>query len=103
MRLRLNIVSQLLRDNGFDDVSPMLFLKFSRSDWIVLVRFIRDDLEVALSPYQRGLVMRQLTSLDGLSTHEVRNQASRMVFAMLMDARDPYILAYTLMAAIHKL
>lgn len=107
MQLRINIVAQLLHDNGFEDVSPSLFLNLKRSDWIVFFRFVRDDLEVVVPTSYRAIARRYLGSIDDLAamlpSAQFRDQASRLLFTMLMDPTDPYILAYTVMAALHKL
>jgi len=107
MRLRLNILSQLFHDNGFEDMSPTLFLKLSRSDWVALFRLIRDDLEISLPPHHRLNAQRYLNYIEEvghpLPTLQYRNQASRILFMMLMQPKDPYILVYTTIAALRRL
>lgn len=109
IRFRVHIVCQLFRDHGFGTISPSTFLELTRSQWIALFRMIRDDLPTTLPNSQadtREMCRRYLEYMTetsaSLSKEQYLNQASRVLFLMLLYPKDPYIVAFTVLSAMYR-
>lgn len=109
IRFRVHVAVQLFRDHGFGAIPPSTFMDLKRSQWNALFRMIRDDLPTTLPKSQadtREMCRRYLEymaeSSAGLSKEQYLNQASRVLFLMLLYPKDPYIVAFTVLSALYR-
>lgn len=110
IRFRLNVVCQIFRDQRFGDIHPSVFSKLSRAQWSALFKLIQDDLPVLLaSATSRTQEITNVylgymrTTASELSPSEYIQDASRMLFLMLMDPKDPYILSFAILSALYRI
>lgn len=105
LRTRWIILCQIFADNGLGDVSPEYFVGLSRTNYILLFRLLRDDVQASL-PTQRGaltLIHRCLVSAWSLPPTQFVLQCSYVLMAMLMHSRDPYPLAFCVLSALYRI
>ena len=106
--LRWNVLSQIFRDNGFLDVHPQSFLRFSRAEYHAMFVLLHQDLRVVLpenDPYRAKLLR---ICLRGMSVRpEVRNEAyilhsGLLLLLMLSLPKDPYVLVFSILSAFYR-
>jgi hypothetical protein len=105
LHARWTILCQIFADNGFGDVSPEYFVGLSRTNYILLFRLLRDDVQASL-PTQRGaltLIHRCLVSAWSLPPTQFVLQCSYVLMAMLVHSRDPYPLAFCVLSALYRI
>lgn len=109
LRFRLNVVCQVFADHGFGTVSPDTFSRLSRSQWSAMFKLFQDDLPMLLP--SSAIRTRELTSVylgymkdtaGEMPAAQYIQEASRMLFLMLMDPKDPYILAFGILSALYR-
>lgn len=109
IRFRLNVVCQLLSDHKFGAISPDVFLRLSRSQWSAMFKLVQDDLPTLLQ--SAALRTRELTDVylgymretaAEMSTPQYIQEASRMLFLMLMDPKNPYVVAFAVLSALYR-
>lgn len=108
-RFRLNIVCQLLADYKFGAISPDVFSRLSRSQWSAMFKLVQDDLPILL--HSAALRTRELTDVylgymrdtaAEMPTPQYIQEASRMLFLMLMDPKNPYVVAFAVLSALYR-
>lgn len=109
IRFRLNVACQVFVDHGFGTVTPDAFSRLSRSQWSALFKLVQDDLPTLLS--SAAIRTREMSNVyleymkvtaSELSSAEYIQEASRMMFLMLMDPKDPYIVAFGILSALYR-
>jgi len=107
IRLRMNVVSQLLQDHGFGQIAPTLFCELSRSQWVALFRMVRDDLAINVPQLRIQRMTKRYIEyfeelMPPLTPAQFQDQASRVLFLILMFPKDPYSIAFTILSALYR-
>lgn len=101
---RWNIICQIFAEHGLGAMNPELFTTLTKNDYILVFRMLRDDLRAALpSPHALHLIHRCLITAWTLPPGQCILQGSYAVMTMLLHARDPYPLAFYILAALYRL
>lgn len=106
--LRWNIITQIFRDNGFADIHPRSFFRFSRSEYHAMFALLQQDLRVVLhenDPYrgklmrlcQRGLAIRPECRTQDYILH-----AGLLLMLMLSVPKDPYVIVFSILSAFYR-
>lgn len=105
LRARWTVSCQIFAENGLGTLNPDVFLDLSKNDYIVLFRMLRADLQTALpaqSTHALQLLHRCLISAWTLPPAQFVLQGSYAVMAMLLNAKDPFPLAFYILAALYR-
>jgi hypothetical protein len=106
---RWNVICQLFHDNGFGEFQPRMFMRMSKSDYVLFFRMIHDDLAIAFPEKSR---VRHICSRYCLqimsSSHSVSSmlyllRATWILHLLTTIPKDPYILCFTMMSALYRL
>ena len=109
VRFRLNVACQVFSDHGFGIVAPDTFLRLSRSQWSAMFKLIQDDLPILMA--SAAIRSREITDVylgymretaSEMPTPQYIQEASRMLFLMLMDPKDPYVVAFAVLSALYR-
>ena len=109
IRFRLNVTCQVFFDHGFGTISPDVFSRLSRSQWSAMFKLIQDDLPTLMA--SAAIRSREITDVylgymrdtaSEMPTQQYIQEASRMLFLMLMDPKDPYVVAFGVLAALYR-
>ena len=105
---RWNIICQLFADHGFGDIDPRMFLRMGKNEYSIMFRFLRDDIEVALSDSNKTkqLVLSQCNRMIR-NAHVVQSNiyilnSAYILMVLLLHPKDPYILAFTVLSALYR-
>jgi hypothetical protein len=105
LRVRWTLVCQIFADNGFGVLDPGLFTGFTKNDYIVLFRSLRDILQVSLPLHQTRtaltLIHRCLLSAWTLPPTQFVLQSSYALMAMLLHSRNEFGLAFCVLSALY--
>jgi hypothetical protein len=107
MRSRWILICQIFADNGFGALDPGLFASFTKNDYIVLFRSLRDTLQVSLPLSQTRLALtlihRCLLTAWTLPPTQFNLQASYALMAMLLHSRNEFGLAFCILSALYRI
>jgi hypothetical protein len=104
LRSRWTITCQVFANYGLGTMQPDLFLRLTKNDYIVLFRMLRDDLRTSHpNRYALNLIHRCLITAWTLPPTQFILQGSYALMAMLLHAKDPYPLAFYILAALYRL
>jgi hypothetical protein len=99
-------VCQIFADNGFGVTDPGLFAGFTKNDYIVLFRILRDTLQASLPLHQpRGALMlihRCLLSAWTLPPTQFSLQASYALMALMLHSRNEFGVAFCVLSALYQ-
>jgi hypothetical protein len=105
---RWNIICQLFSDYGFGEMDPRMFMHLRKSEYNILFRFLRDDLEIVFSNnsstkrFALAQCNRMTYVLGHLATNVYILNSSNAIMTMLLFAKDPYILAFAILSALYR-
>lgn len=105
---RIYIISQILATYGFGSISPTIFRRLSKMQYLTLFRLLFDDVNIVLSdtsPDKRfalAYCVRAIQSVHALQTDYYLLNATYSIMLMLIRPRDPYILAFTVLSALYR-
>ena len=108
LTLRWNVLSQIFRDNGFLDVHPQSFLRFSRAEYGAMFALLHQDLLVVLSERdpcrdkilrlcRRGMSIRPAVGNEAYILH-----SGLLLLLMLSVPKDPYVLVFSILSAFFR-
>ena len=105
---RWNIICQLFADNGFGDLPPAAFVQMNKNEIITMYRMLRDDLYVAYS--DKSLTrkvalhycMRLLQTAWTATPQAFALQGSYALMLILLQPKNPYVLAFTTLSALYR-
>lgn len=106
--LRWNVLSQIFRDNGFLDVHPQSFLRFSRAEYGAMFALLHQDLLVVLPEHdlyrdkilricRRGMSIRPAVGNEAYILH-----SGLLLLLMLSVPKDPYVLVFSILSAFFR-
>jgi hypothetical protein len=105
LRNRWTLICQIFVDNGFGVTDPELFAGFTKNDYIVLFRSLRDTLQASLPIHQtRGaltLIHRCLLSAWTLPPTQFSLQASYALMALMLHSRNEFGVAFCVLSALY--
>jgi hypothetical protein len=100
---------QVLHENGFEDVNPSLFSRFTKSEYQVFLSYIVRDM-IAIANDHPPCLLRYVTLLrrmrDRISTvdyEHVQMCVASNITAILHDLANPYHFCFIVMSALHRL
>ena len=105
---RWNIICQTFADYGFGSINPNMFTGMLKGDYNVVFRFLRDDIEVAFasSSKTRRFVHAQCNRMTGplqlVDSNTYILRSTYVLMSLLMQPKDPYVLAFTLLSALYR-
>lgn len=106
LRARWTVTCQLFAENGLGTLNPEVFLDLTKNDYIVMFRMLRADLQTALpetSKHALHLLHRCLLTAWTLPPAHFILQGSYAILTMLLHAKDPFPLAFYVLAALYRL
>lgn len=105
---RWNLLCQIFENYGFSDLHPNMFANLAKIDYYSVLRMIDDDMRVSVSDkahYKQRITMlasngiRCITNMD--SHHYIRSTLMTLLI-MLSKPKDPYILVFIILSALHR-
>lgn len=105
---RWNLLCQIFREYGFTDVHPEMFADFAKITFYTMFRMIEEDVRVSLNdkshykaPILRicGNMLRGVHEMDYVR-YVLSSQLSLLI--MLNKPKDPYVLIFTILSALHR-
>lgn len=105
---RWNILCQTFEDYGFSDVHPNMFLRMPKASLYTMFRMIGEDIEVSVSKqsyYKEkilNLCARPIRSVHMLPSEKYTLHSLLALMLMLSKPKDPYILVFTILSALHR-
>ena len=102
---------QVLHENGFEDVDPRTFLRMTKSQCLVFINFICNDLEALAAEHPKSspryrytaIMKRERDAIPATSYRTVQMQVSGLVATFLHDMVDPYPFCFIVMSALYRL
>ena len=108
MRTRWNLLCQIFREYGFVDVHPNMFINTIKANYYAMFHMIQDDIQVSVGDksYYKDRVLRLCsTMIRSLhATDSVRYALASQIglYIMMMKPKDPYIVIFAIMSALHR-
>lgn len=108
VRGRWNILCQTFEDYGFSGVHPNIFLKITKASFYSMFRMIADDIDVSVSKnsYYKEKILRLCASpihnVHSLKSDKYTLYSLLTLLMMLSKPKDPYIMVFTVLSALHR-
>jgi hypothetical protein len=105
---RIHIISQILATYGFGSISPMIFRRLNKLQYLTLFRFLFDDIQVVLSEGNAnrrmalGYCLRASHVVHNMQSDYYILQATYSLMLMLLRPKDPYILAFAILSSLYR-
>ena len=105
---RWNIICQLFSDYGFGNIDPRMFVGMSKSQYHVVFRFLRDDMEIVYpsSNVTKLFVIKQcnrmIHNINLVQSNIYVLNSAYVIMVMLLYPKDPYILAFSVLSALYR-
>ena len=105
---RCNIICQIFANYGFGNLHPNMFSTLGKIHYHSVFHFIRDDIGVVLSDTNplKGIILRYCSRIRKTVTtmppRPYSLQATYALLLMLTKAKDPYIIAFTILSALYR-
>jgi hypothetical protein len=105
---RIHIISQILATYGFGSISPMIFRRMNKLQYLTLFRFLFDDIQVVLSEGNAnrrmalGYCLRASHVVHNMQSDYYILQATYSLMLMLLRPKDPYILAFAILSSLYR-
>ncbi len=108
LRQRWTILTQLFRDNGFIDVHPENFLRFTSSEYHTMFMLLHQDLLIVLDDQDphREKILRYCRR--GMTIHPPRPsaqyilQSTYILMIILSTPKNPYSLVFSILSAFYR-
>ena len=108
LRQRWNILSQVFRDNGFVDVHPENFLRFTSSEYHTMFMLLHQDLLVVLhdkNPHREKILRycrRGMTVNPPMPSGQYILQSAYILLVILSTPKTPYSLVFSVLSAFYR-
>lgn len=108
LKQRWNVLAQMFRDNGFVDVHPENFLRFTGSEYHTMFALLQQDLMVVLHDKdpQREKIMRYcrrgLALNPPMPSGQYILQAAYVLMVILSIPKNPYSLVFSVLSAFYR-
>lgn len=108
LKQRWNILSQTFQDNGFVDVHPDTFLRFTGNDCLTMFALLHQDLLVVLhdhDPHRDKLLRycrRGMTMNQPLPAGQFILQSAYILMVLLSAPKNPYSLVFSVLSAFYR-
>jgi hypothetical protein len=105
---RWNVICQSFVDNGFTDVHPREFLRFSKLNFITAFQILHDDLRNAMreSDPVRAIMLtrcnRMLRIAYSTPAPQYMLQTATMLMLIITEQKEPYLTLFMLMSALYR-
>ena len=106
---RWNIICQLFSDYGFGNIDPRMFVGMSKTQYHVMFRFLRDDMEIVYRPSSitKHFVIKQcnrmIHNINLVQSNIYVLNSAYVIMVMLLYPKDPYILAFSVLSALYRI
>lgn len=103
---RTHIVCQVFANYGFGDIDTEVFTTLSRPDFMVMFRYIYDDIRIALPeshPHKAMILRYCLRVPEVLHGEQYTLHAMYVLMLLLLRMRDPYVFAFIILSAVYRL
>lgn len=102
LRVRWTVICQIIAEQNLQVLRPELFLELTRGDYVGLFRRLRTELQ-GQYPHALHLIHRCLLSAWSLPPNQFILQASYVLMAILLHAKDPFPLAFHVLVGLYRL
>ena len=105
---RWNVLCQIFRNNGFIDVHPQTFLRFSRTEYSTMFTLLHQDLLVVLREKdpQRDKILRYvrraIASANEMFGYQYILQSTFNLLLLLSFHKEPYSMVFTVLSAFYR-
>ena len=105
---RLNILVQHFADYGFEGVSVGSLSQFSKIEYVTVFNLFRRDVETLLaesSPFRKRICVlcdHRIQSANGIPSQPYILQSVSLILHILSMYRDPYVLTFSILSALHR-
>lgn len=105
---RIHIVCQVFANYGFGSVSPELFRRMTKAQYLAVFRMLFDDVHTVIAdtnPNKRialAYCVRVIQTVHALQTDQYILQSMYALMLMLLRPKDPYVLAFTVLSALYR-
>lgn len=108
IRGRWNFLCQVFEDYGFSDIHPNTFIRMTKANFYAMFRMIGEDIEVSVSKHshykQRVLRLCEspIRNVHTMKSEKYALYSMITLIIMITKPKDPYILVFTLLSALHR-
>jgi hypothetical protein len=108
IRGRIHLLCQIFREFGFDDVHPTMFMNLTMSSYYFMFRMIEEDVRVSVSDsahYKQSILeMCRIAQvyIRSLPAKRYILMSTLRLIVMISKPKDPYILIFTILSALHR-
>jgi len=104
-------VSQVLHENGFEDVEPRMFSRLTKSNLLVLLGYLVVDMGILASEHPKSskrhlyhAILKREHGVANITTGRTSQiQVSSLISGMMHDMVDPYPFCFLVMSALYRL
>lgn len=108
IRCRWNLLCQTFEEFGFSDIHPRMFDNMAKINYYTMFQFINDDVRVSVSDkahYKERIVRlcsNAIRSVRELDSRRYMGYSLLTLMLMISKPKDPYILVFTILSALHR-
>jgi hypothetical protein len=108
LQSRWNLLCQIFENYGFSDLHPNMFANMAKINYYVMLQMVNDDVRVSVSDnsHYKERIMRltnnAIRSIRDVETHQYIRSCLTTLLLMLSKPKDPYILVFTILSALHR-
>lgn len=105
---RWNLLCQIFDNYGFSDVHPNMFANMPKINYYVMLQMMNDDIRVSVSDNAHykaritTIVSNGIRSIRNMETQHYIRSTLMALLLMLSKPKDPYILVFTILSALHR-
>lgn len=105
---RWNLLCQIFENYGFSDLHPNMFANMAKINYYDMIRLIDDDVRVSVSDKAHykdritKLASTAIRCIRSMETHQYIRFNLMTLLLMLSKPKDPYIMVFIVLSALHR-